>query len=182
MEDHGFHAGSPLSCSLGSLAREEAGWQAMSSPEERTQDPWLSADSQASVAGSQALSGDRSPINSLTTTSWETLSQNHPAKPLSDLTLTNGGEIINTYCFKLQSFRVIRYNVIDDRTSPVAQLVKTPPANAGGIREACSIPGSGRCPWRRAWQPTPLLLPGESHEQRSLEGYSPWGCTESSMD
>ena len=29
--------------------------------------------------------------------------------------------------------------------------------------------------WRRAWQPTPVFLPGESHWQRSLEGYSPWG-------
>ena len=27
--------------------------------------------------------------------------------------------------------------------------------------------------WRRAWQPTPVVLPGESHGQRSLEGYSP---------
>ena len=30
--------------------------------------------------------------------------------------------------------------------------------------------------WRRAWQPTPVFLPGESHGQRSLAGYSPWGC------
>ena len=29
--------------------------------------------------------------------------------------------------------------------------------------------------WRRKWKPTPLFLPGESHGQRSLEGYSPWG-------
>ena len=29
--------------------------------------------------------------------------------------------------------------------------------------------------WRRKWQPTPVFLPGESHEQRSLAGYSPWG-------
>ena len=29
-------------------------------------------------------------------------------------------------------------------------------------------------PWRRAWQPTPVFLPGESHGQRSLGGYSPW--------
>ena len=29
---------------------------------------------------------------------------------------------------------------------------------------------------RRQWQPTPVLLPGESHGQRSLVGYSPWGC------
>jgi len=30
--------------------------------------------------------------------------------------------------------------------------------------------------WRRAWQPTPVLVPEESHGQRSLVGYSPWGC------
>ena len=29
-------------------------------------------------------------------------------------------------------------------------------------------------PWRRKWQPTPVFLPGESHGQRSLAGYSPW--------
>ena len=39
-------------------------------------------------------------------------------------------------------------------------------------------PGVG---WRRQCHPTPVLLPGESHEQRSLEGYSPWGCKESDM-
>ena len=32
--------------------------------------------------------------------------------------------------------------------------------------------------WRRQWQPTPVLLPGESHGQRSLVGYSPWGHKE----
>ena len=30
--------------------------------------------------------------------------------------------------------------------------------------------------WRRKWQPIPVFLPGESHGQRSLVGYSPWGC------
>ena len=34
-------------------------------------------------------------------------------------------------------------------------------------------------PWRRAWEPTPVFLPGESHEQRSLAGYSPWRHKES---
>ena len=33
----------------------------------------------------------------------------------------------------------------------------------------------GKTPWRRKWQPTPVFLPGKSHGQRSLEGYSPWG-------
>ena len=38
-----------------------------------------------------------------------------------------------------------------------------------------SLPGLG-IPWRRKWQPTPVFLPGESHGQRSLVGYSPQGC------
>ena len=32
----------------------------------------------------------------------------------------------------------------------------------------------GKISWRRACQPTPVFLPGESHGQRSLVGYSPW--------
>ena len=33
--------------------------------------------------------------------------------------------------------------------------------------------------WRKKWQPPPVFLPGESHGQRSLVGYSPWGQKES---
>ena len=33
----------------------------------------------------------------------------------------------------------------------------------------------GKVPWRRKWQPTPVFLPRESHGQRTLVGYSPWG-------
>ena len=40
-------------------------------------------------------------------------------------------------------------------------------------------PRNGKIPWRRARQPTPVFLPGESHGQRSLVGYSPWGCKQS---
>ena len=32
-----------------------------------------------------------------------------------------------------------------------------------------------KIPWRRAWQPTLVFLPGKSHGQRSLVGYRPWG-------
>ena len=42
-----------------------------------------------------------------------------------------------------------------------------------------STPWVGKIPWRREWQPTPVFLPGESHGQRRLVGYSPWGCKES---
>ena len=39
----------------------------------------------------------------------------------------------------------------------------------------------GKMLWRRAWQPTPVFLPKESPGQKSLAGYSPWGCKESYM-
>ena len=42
--------------------------------------------------------------------------------------------------------------------------VKNSPANAEGARDSDSInPWVGKIPWRRAWQPTPVFLPGESH-------------------
>ena len=41
-------------------------------------------------------------------------------------------------------------------------------------------PWVGKIPWRRKWPPTPVLLPGKSHGQRNLTGYSPWGCKEMS--
>ena len=44
--------------------------------------------------------------------------------------------------------------------------------NAGDLPS----PWVGRIPWRREWQPTLVCLPGEFHGQRSLVGYSPWGC------
>ena len=49
--------------------------------------------------------------------------------------------------------------------------LKNPPANAGDTGEAGSIPGSGRSPGDGV---APVFLPGESHGQRSLVGYSPW--------
>ena len=55
--------------------------------------------------------------------------------------------------------------------SQVALVVKNPLANAGDVRDTVSI-WVGKIPWRRAWQPTPVFLPGISHGQRSLVGYS----------
>ena len=46
---------------------------------------------------------------------------------------------------------------------------------------AMQDPWVGKIPWRRKWQPTPVILPGKFHEQRSLAGCSPWGCKESGM-
>ena len=50
------------------------------------------------------------------------------------------------------------------------------------VRKTCGFhPWVGKTAWRRAWQPTPVFLPGESQGQRSVAGYSPWGCKESDM-
>ena len=65
--------------------------------------------------------------------------------------------------------------------SQVAPMVKKLPANAGDRRDGLD-PWVKKIPWRRAWQPTPVFLPGDSHGQRSLEeGYSPSGHKESDM-
>ena len=42
-------------------------------------------------------------------------------------------------------------------------------------------PWVGKIPWRRKWQPTPVLLPGKFHGPRSLVVYSPWRHKESDM-
>ena len=63
------------------------------------------------------------------------------------------------------------------RASLVAQMVKNLPA----MQEAQVRYLDRKIPWRRAWQPTPVLLPGEFYAPRSLTGYSPWGYKESDM-
>ena len=53
----------------------------------------------------------------------------------------------------------------------VALVVKNPQANAGMCKRHVFDPWVRKIPWRRAWQPTPVLSRGESHGQRSLAGY-----------
>ena len=65
-------------------------------------------------------------------------------------------------------------------TSQVALVVKNLLASAGDSRDV--DPWVRKVPWRRAWQPTPVLLPGESYGQRSLAGYSPWDRKELDMN
>ena len=61
---------------------------------------------------------------------------------------------------------------------PGGSVVKNPPANAGywGFD-----PQVGKIPWRSKWQPTAVFLPGKSHGERSLLGYSPFACKELDM-
>ena len=57
------------------------------------------------------------------------------------------------------------------------------PGGSDGKESACNSGELGSSlgwedPWRRAWQPTPVFLPGKFHEQRSLVGYCPYGHKE----
>ena len=61
---------------------------------------------------------------------------------------------------------------------PGGAVVKDPPMQVD-IRDVGLITfHPGKIPWRRKWKPTSVFLPGKSHEQRSLAGYSPYVCTE----
>ena len=44
------------------------------------------------------------------------------------------------------------------------------------LRRCGFYPWVRKIPWRRKCQPTPVFWPGKSNEQKSLVGYSPWGC------
>ena len=44
-------------------------------------------------------------------------------------------------------------------------VVNNLPANARDKRDVGWIPGLGKIPWRKSWQPTPILLPGESPQR-----------------
>ena len=57
-------------------------------------------------------------------------------------------------------------------------MVKNLAANAGDISVGFIL-GSGRSPGEKKWQPTAVFLPEESHGQRSLACYGPWGHEES---
>ena len=57
---------------------------------------------------------------------------------------------------------------------PAGSSGKEPTCQCRGHKRHGFNPWVRRIPWRRAWQPTPVFLPGESLGQRSLAGYSPW--------
>ena len=73
---------------------------------------------------------------------------------------------------------------LSDFTFTSLSVFKGFPGGSDGKESACKSrrlgfnPWVEKIPWRRAWQPTPVFFRGESHGQRSLVGYSPWGRKE----
>ena len=64
---------------------------------------------------------------------------------------------------------------------PGGLVIKNLPVNARRHRRCRFYPWVRKIPWRRKWQPTPVFLPGKSHGQRSMAGYSLWCHRESDM-
>ena len=86
------------------------------------------------------------------------------------------------FSFSLKAACLFAYYVCN------SNLPITVPGGTSGKEPACQYrrhekPRFNPCvrknPWRRAWQPTPVFLPGESHGQRSLAGYGLEGLKES---
>ena len=75
----------------------------------------------------------------------------------------------------------INHVLHEGRVFPGGTSGKEPSCQCRRHKRCVFDPWVGKVPWRRAWQPTPVFLPGESHEQRSLVGYSLWDCKESDM-
>ena len=67
------------------------------------------------------------------------------------------------------------------RGFPDGSAGKESTCHTGDTGDVGSIPGVGKIPRIRKWQPTPVFLLGKSQEQRNLVGYSPWGCKESDL-
>ena len=71
----------------------------------------------------------------------------------------------------------LKLNLQKTRASLVSQMVKCLPV----MWETWVQPLVEKIPWRRKWQPTPVLLLEKFSGPRTLVGYSPWGCKESDM-
>ena len=71
--------------------------------------------------------------------------------------------------------------IVKEGTSQVVLVVKNLPTNSGDVRDTGLIPGSGRFPWKRKWQPTPVVLPGNSMTKESGRLHCPWGRKETDM-
>ena len=96
--------------------------------------------------------------------------------------------VFTSRLISLRMSRVLPYCVACVRISflftPEQYMYKGFPGDSDGKEPACNAGDLGlipvrKIPWKRKWQPTPIFLPGESHQQRSLAGYSPWCCKES---
>ena len=96
------------------------------------------------------------------TSGWEWGGQNPLLRP-------GKSEISGYFCLK--SVPQVTLSSVEADRGPLERQM-------GSLRDATSLgslDGIREALWRRKWQPTLVFLPGESHSQKILAGYSPWG-------
>ena len=83
---------------------------------------------------------------------------------------------------KIQNRQLIfKMQAQNRRGVPVVASEKEPACQCRRHKRHGFDPWVWKITWKKSWQPTPLFLPGKSHEQRILAGYSPWDGKESDM-
>ena len=95
--------------------------------------------------------------------------------------LTNIGQMVAEFFSLFNGPLLISLQYYRDRASLMAQTVKNFPASVGDAGSSSLIVLEGRSPEEGKQQPTLVFLPGESHGQKSLAGYSPWAAKELDM-
>ena len=97
--------------------------------------------------------------------------------------LKNNRMILVSFQGKPLNLRVIQVCVptTDAKEAEVDASGKEPACQCKRHKRLGFDPWIKKIPWRRKWQPTPVFLPGKSHGQWSLAGYSPCGCKELDM-
>ena len=101
--------------------------------------------------------------------------QGFPGSLVGNESSCNGGDLDSIPGLGRSPAERLGYPLQYSWASLLAHTVKNPPA----MRRPGFHPWAGKIPWRRAWQPTPVFLPGESQGLRSLVGYSWRGHKES---
>ena len=84
----------------------------------------------------------------------------------------------NSYCWGHRKQRTLDINIFLNANYGLPWWLSSKEF-AWQFRRCRFDPWIGKIPWRRKWQPTPVFLPGRSHGQRNLRGYSLWALKES---
>ena len=87
--------------------------------------------------------------------------------------LHHGKAVIHEGARGINTWYYFDKDIKAQRASQLILVVKKPTCHCRRHKINGFEPRVGKIPWRRAWQSSPVFLPGESHGQRSLAGYSP---------
>ena len=108
----------------------------------------------------------------------------HWAAQIMSLVLITAGISIPSFSCLASCFMPFIQSFVHPRNvywAPGASGIRTHLPTQVRLKRHWFNPWVRKTPWRRAWQPTPLFLPGEFHGQKSLVGYNLWGHTELDM-